>query len=62
MGKTKYTHEPMGKVKAVPDFLPSPAELALMDETVNGISVQHSGKLTMRCSAWLRLKFISSGI
>jgi len=30
----KYTNEPMGKVKVVSDFLPSPAELVLKDETV----------------------------
>jgi len=33
-GKIKYTNEPMGKVKVVSDFLPSPEELALKDETV----------------------------
>jgi hypothetical protein len=33
-GKIKYTDEPIGKVKVVPDFLPSPEELALKDETV----------------------------
>ena len=32
--KIKYTDEPMGKVKVVPDFLPSPEELALKDETL----------------------------
>ena len=32
--KIKYTNEPMGKVKVVEDFLPSPEELALKDETV----------------------------
>ncbi|MCG8641775.1 MAG: CopG family transcriptional regulator [Desulfobacterales bacterium] len=32
--KTKYTDEPMGNVKIVSDFLPSPEELALKDETV----------------------------
>jgi predicted DNA binding CopG/RHH family protein len=32
--KIKYTDEPMGKVKVIPDFLPSPKELALKDETV----------------------------
>ena len=32
--KIKYTDEPMGKVKIVSDFLPSPEELALRDETV----------------------------
>lgn len=32
--KIKYTNEPMGRVKVVPDFLPSPAELVLKDETV----------------------------
>ena len=32
--KIKYTNEPMGKVKVVSDFLPSPAELVLKDETV----------------------------
>lgn len=32
--KIKYTDEPMGRVEVVPDFLPSPEELALKDETV----------------------------
>jgi hypothetical protein len=32
--KIKYTDEPMGKVKGVSDFLPSPEELVLKDETV----------------------------
>ncbi len=32
--KIKYTDEPMGKVKIISDFLPSPEELALKDETV----------------------------
>ena len=33
-GKIKYTDEPVGKVKVISDFLPSPEELALKDETV----------------------------
>jgi predicted DNA binding CopG/RHH family protein len=32
--KIKYTDEPIGKVKVVTDFLPSPEELVLEDETV----------------------------
>jgi predicted DNA binding CopG/RHH family protein len=32
--KIKYSDEPMGKVKVITDFLPSPEELALKDETV----------------------------
>lgn len=32
--KIAYTNEPMGKVKIVHDFLPSPEELALKEETV----------------------------
>ncbi len=32
--RIKYTDEPMGKVRVVSDFLPSPEELALKDETV----------------------------
>ena len=32
--KIKYTSEPMGNVRKVPDFLPSPQELVLKDETV----------------------------
>ncbi len=32
--KIKYTDEPLGKVRIVSDFLPSPEELALKDETV----------------------------
>lgn len=30
----KYTDEPIGRVKVVADFLPSPEQLALKDETV----------------------------
>ena len=33
-GKIKYTDEPIGRVKVLKDFLPSPEELALKDETV----------------------------
>ena len=33
-GKIKYTDEPIGKVRVITDFLPSPEELALKDETV----------------------------
>jgi len=32
--KITYTDEPIGKVKVLKDFLPSPEELALKDETV----------------------------
>ncbi len=32
--KIKYKDEPMGKVKVIKDFLPSPEELALKEETV----------------------------
>ncbi len=32
--KIKYSNEPMGKVRVVTDFLPSPEELALKDETI----------------------------
>ncbi|NOX32922.1 MAG: CopG family transcriptional regulator [Deltaproteobacteria bacterium] len=32
--KIKYTGEPMGEVRVVSDFLPSPEELALKDETI----------------------------
>lgn len=32
--KIKYTDEPMGKVRIIDDFLPSPEELALKEETV----------------------------
>jgi predicted DNA binding CopG/RHH family protein len=32
--KTKYTDEPIGKVRVITDFLPSPEQLALKDETV----------------------------
>lgn len=32
--KIKYTDEPIGKVRVVADFLPSPEQLALKDETV----------------------------
>ena len=32
--KIKYTDEPFGEVQVVPDFLPSPAELAFREEGV----------------------------
>jgi hypothetical protein len=32
--KIAYTNEPMGKVRVVTDFLPSPEELVLKDKTV----------------------------
>ena len=32
--KVKYTDEPLGKIQVVPDFLPSPAELAFREEGV----------------------------
>ena len=32
--KIQYTDEPLGKVQVVPDFLPSPAELAFREEGV----------------------------
>lgn len=32
--KIRYTNEPIGKVKVIHDFLPSPEELALKEETV----------------------------
>ena len=32
--KIKYTDEPLGELRVVPDFLPSPAELAFREEGV----------------------------
>jgi predicted DNA binding CopG/RHH family protein len=32
--KIKYTNEPMGKVRIVSDFLPSPKDLVLKDERI----------------------------
>ena len=32
--KERYTDEPLGKVRIVPDFLPSPEELVLREDTV----------------------------
>ena len=32
--KTKYTNEPMGKLKVVSDFLPSPEDLVFNEENV----------------------------
>jgi predicted DNA binding CopG/RHH family protein len=32
--KIKYTDEPLGEIKIISDFLPSPAELAFRDESV----------------------------
>jgi predicted DNA binding CopG/RHH family protein len=33
-GKINYTNEPLGKIQVIPDFLPSPAELAFREEGV----------------------------
>ena len=32
--KTKYINEPLGEIRVVPDFLPSPSELAFREEGV----------------------------
>ena len=32
--KIQYTDEPLGDLKVIPDFLPSPRELAFREETV----------------------------
>lgn len=32
--KIKYTNEPLGEVKVIKDFLPSPAELSFNEESV----------------------------
>jgi hypothetical protein len=32
--KIKYTDEPLGRTQVVPDFLPSPAELAFREEGI----------------------------
>ncbi len=32
--KIKYTDEPLGKVRVITDFLPSPEDLAFKEETV----------------------------
>lgn len=32
--KIKYTNEPLGEVKVIADFLPSPSELAFNEEEV----------------------------
>lgn len=32
--KVKYTDEPMGEMKVIKDFLPSPEQLVLQDDTV----------------------------
>lgn len=32
--KIKYTHEPLGSLRVIPDFLPRPEDLVLRDEGV----------------------------
>ena len=32
--KTNYTNEPLGEIRVVPEFLPSPSELAFREEGV----------------------------
>ena len=53
----KYTDEPIGDVKIIPDFLPSPAELVakpkrdIFAEQVEGFDAlekQREGKITLR--------------
>jgi hypothetical protein len=34
MNKKKYTSEPIGKIRVIKDFLPSPEELVLKEDTV----------------------------
>jgi len=34
MRKKKYTNEPIGKIKMINDFLPTPHELVLKEDTV----------------------------
>ncbi len=41
--KTKYTDEPLGEFKVIPDFLPSPEELAFREESVK-VTISLSGK------------------
>ncbi len=43
-GKIKYTNEPIGKIEIVPDFLPSPAELAYRPEESVKITLALSKK------------------
>lgn len=33
-GKISYTHEPLGDLRVIPDFLPSPDELVFREEGV----------------------------
>ena len=33
-GKIKYSDEPLGETRVVPDFLPSPTELAFREESI----------------------------
>ncbi len=40
--RIKYTDEPMGAVRVVSDFLPSPEELALKDETIDELSTSYN--------------------
>jgi hypothetical protein len=54
--KTKYTDEPLGEIKIVRDFLPSPAELAFSEESVK-VTISLSKKSTRICSK-LRLQNI----
>ena len=32
--RIKYSHEPIGPIKIVPDFLPSPSELAFREDEI----------------------------
>lgn len=41
--RIKYTNEPLGEVRVIADFLPSPEELAFREETV---------KVTIALSRW----------
>jgi hypothetical protein len=41
--KTRYTDEPFGEIKIIPDFLPSPEELAFREKSVK-VTISLSSK------------------
>ncbi len=52
--KLKYTDKPIGKVKLISDFLPSPEKLALKDESVKftidlGKAIERGKKHNTQC-------------
>ena len=60
--KIKYTNEPLGKLKVVPDFLPKPEDLVLNEEGVKVTLALSRRSVTLgRAPANARVRRLSKG-